>query len=176
MNGSNELTLCLQNANELLRLPGLLYRKRTLKADAEEFIVGEAEAFPRNAAINIIVQVDLSGAKYKDEIATAIHRHFCYRREQAQKKFKRVLQYGWRILFIALASLAVIFSLTQLAYYLMPSNKVVLFIRESFVILGWVVLWRPLELLLYDRYPIKTEINLYYKLERSNVQVIVNES
>ena len=34
----------------------------------------------------------------------------------------------------------------------------------------------PLELLLYDWYPVKTNINLYYRLEHSNVQVIINES
>lgn len=176
MNGSLEIKLQLLNINELLRSPISLYRKRTLKSDAEDFIVEEAETLPRKGAINMKVHLALSEVKYKDDIALAIHRHFCYRREQSQKKFKRVLQYGWRILFIALGLLAVIFSLTEIALHLIPDNRLVLFIRESFIILGWVALWRPLELLLYDWYPIKTNINLYYRLEHSNVQVIINES
>ena len=176
MNVSPEIKLQLLNINELLRSPGSLYRKRTLKADAEEFIVEEAEAIPRKAAINMKVHLAFSEIKYKDDIAPAIHRHFCYRREQSQKKYKRILQYGWRILFIALGLLAVIFSLTEIALHLMPDNGLVMFIRESFIILGWVALWRPLELLLYDWYPVKTNINLYYRLEHSNVQIIINES
>ena len=176
MNGTVEIKLQLLNINELLRSPVSLYRKRTLKADAEEFIVEEAEALPRKAAINMKVHLAFSDIKCKDDIAPAIHRHFCYRREQSQKKYKRILQYGWRILFIALGLLAVIFSLTEIAIRFMPDNRIVLFIRESFIIFGWVALWRPLDLLLYDWYPVKTDINLYYRLEHSNVQVIVNES
>jgi hypothetical protein len=173
---TSEIKLQLININELLRSPISLYRKRTIKSDAEEFIVEEAEALPRKAAINMKVHLALSEAKHKDEIAIAIHRHFCYRREQSQKKYKRTFQYGWRILFIALGLLAVIFSITEIAVRLIPDNRLVLFIRESFIILGWVALWRPLELLLYDWYPVKTNINLYYRLEHSNVQVIINES
>ena len=169
-----EIKLQLLNIKELLRSPVSLYRKRTLKADAEEFIVEEAEALPRKAAINMKVHLAFSEIKYKDDIAPAIHRHFCYRREQAQKKHKRMLHYGGRILFIALGLLAVIFTLTELATWLAPDNRLVLFIREYFVILGWVVLWRPMELLLYDRYPVKRMINLFRRLEQSNVQVIVN--
>ena len=176
MNGTPEIKLQLQNINELLRSPISLYHKRTLKSDAEEFIVEEAEALPRKPAINMKVYLALSAVKHKDDIAPAIHRHFCYRREQAQKKYRRTLQYGWRILFIALGLLAVLFSLTEIALRLMPDNRLVLFVRESFIILGWVALWRPLELLLYDWYPIKTNINLYYRLQHSNVQVIINES
>jgi hypothetical protein len=176
MSRAAEITLQILNINELLRSPISPYRKRTLRSDAEEFIFEEAEALSRKTAINIKVHLALSEIKYKDDIATAIHRHFCYRREQSQKELKRVFQYGWRTLFIALGLLAIIFSLTEIAIRFMPDNRIVLFIRESFIILGWVVLWRPLELLLYDWYPIKIKINLYYRLEDSKVEVTINKS
>ena len=82
--------------------------------------------------------------------------------------------HGWRILLIAMGLLVVIFTLTELALHLLPDYKFIRFIRESFIILGWVALWRPLDLLLYDWYPIKKNINLYYRLEHSDVQVISN--
>jgi hypothetical protein len=176
MSRAAEITLQILNINELLRSPISPYRKRTLRSDAEEFIFEEAEALSRKTAINIKVHLALSEIKYKDDIATAIHRHFCYRREQSQKELKRVFQYGWRTLFVALGLLAIIFSLTEIAIRFMPDNRIVLFIRESFIILGWVVLWRPLELLLYDWYPIKIKINLYYRLEDSKVEVTINKS
>ena len=172
----SEIILHLVNINELLSSPSSLYRKRTLKGDAEEFIVEEAEALPRGSPITLKVHLASSEVRYKDAIGPAIHTHFCYRREQSQKKFKRVLQYGWRILFIALGLLAVIFSLTEIALHLKFENRFVLFIRESFIILGWVALWRPLELLLYEWYPIKTNINLFFRLEHSSIQVILDEA
>jgi hypothetical protein len=172
----SEITVRLVSINELLRTPFSLARKRTLKRDAEEFILEEAEALPRQGTINMKVYLALSEVKHKDDVDSAIHGHFCYRREQSQKKLKRVIQYGWRMLFIAFGLLAVIFSLTEIALYLKPDNRFVLFIRESFIILGWVAVWRPLDLLLYDWYPIKRNINLYYRLEHSIVKVIINES
>ncbi len=51
-------------------------------------------------------------------------------------------------------------------------NKIAMLIHESFVIFAWVALWRPIEVLLYDWYPIKRDINLYRRLEESNVQVV----
>ena len=175
MQRTPQIKLQLLNINELLRQPFSPYRKRTLKNDAEEFIVEEAEALPDKGAINMKIHLALSEVQHKDDIALAIHRHFCYRREQSQKKFKTTLQYGRRILLIALGLLAILFSLTEIALHLLPENRFVLFIRESFIILGWVALWRPLELLLYDWYPIKAKTNLYSRLEHSNVQVVINE-
>ena len=176
MNGSNNLTLYLQNVNEILRSPGAPYRKRTINRDAEDFIVEEAENLSRKEVIKVVVHLLSPESEKKDDIEIALHRHFCYRKEQSQKKFKRVLQYGWRTLVIALGLLVVLFSLTEIGIRLWPENRIAMFIRESFIILGWVALWRPMELLLYDWYPIKRDIELFRRLEQSNVQVIIGES
>jgi hypothetical protein len=175
MNNTTEIKLQLQNINELLRSPVSIFLKSALTTDAEEFIVEEAGAIPTKTAIHIKVHLALSEVKHKDDIAPAIHRHFSYRKEQSQKEYKSIFKYGWRILFIALGLLAVIFTITEIAFHYMPDNKPVLFIHESFIILSWVALWRPLELLLYEWYPVKADINLYSRLEHSNVQVIISE-
>jgi hypothetical protein len=172
----SEIKLQLLDINELLRSPVSNYLKSAITTDAEEFIVEEAEALPSKTPININVHLPLSEIKYKDDIAPAIRRHFCYRKEQSQNEYKRIFKYGWRILFIALSLLAVIFTITEIAFYYFPDNKPLLFIHESFIILSWVALWRPLELLLYEWYPVKTDINLFSRLEHCNVQVIINES
>ena len=175
MEHTAEIKLQLLNINELLRSPVSNYLKSTITNEAEEFIAEEAKALPPKAPININVHLALSEIKHKDDIGPSIHRHFCYRREQAQKEYKRIFKYGWRILFIALGLLAVIFTITEIAFYYYPDSKPLQFIHESFIILSWVALWRPLELLLYEWYPAKTDIVLYTSLEQSNVQVIIND-
>ena len=176
MKHNAEIKLQLLNINEMLRLPPSNYLKSAITTDAEEFIVEEAEVLPTNAPININVHLALSEIKHKDDIAPAIRRHFCYRKEQSQNEYKRIFKYGWRILFIAISLLAVIFTITEIAFYYYPDNKPLQFIHESFIILSWVALWRPLELLLYEWYPVKIDINLYSRLEHSNVQVFLTES
>ena len=44
-------------------------------------------------------------------------------------------------------------------------------IRESFVIGGWVALWRPLEIFLYDGWPIRAEARLQDRLAEMDVRV-----
>jgi hypothetical protein len=171
-----EIKFQLLNIEELLYLPGSIHRKRTLKKDAEEFFIEEAEALPRKEPITVTVYLASSEVQYKEDIPSAIQKHFCYRKLQSQREFRRTLGYGWRMLLIAMGLLVVLYAVTEIAVKLNPDTRLILFIRESFIILGWVALWRPLELLLYDWYPIRAKINLFARLEKSKVVVEVNDS
>ena len=42
--------------------------------------------------------------------------------------------------------------------------------QESFLILGWVANWRPLEILLYDWWPIARRRDLYRRLSAAVVE------
>jgi hypothetical protein len=45
-------------------------------------------------------------------------------------------------------------------------------IQETFVIGGWVALWRPLEIFLYDWWPIRAEAKLYDRLREMPVHLV----
>jgi len=44
-------------------------------------------------------------------------------------------------------------------------------LRESFLIGGWVAMWRPLEIFLYDWWPILAEARLYDRLSAMPVRI-----
>lgn len=44
--------------------------------------------------------------------------------------------------------------------------------RESLTIVGWVAMWRPLQIFLYDWWPFQRQIRLYQKLSSAHIQVI----
>ena len=44
-------------------------------------------------------------------------------------------------------------------------------IKESFVIGGWVALWRPMEIFLYDWWPIRAEARLFDRLAVADVRL-----
>ena len=44
-------------------------------------------------------------------------------------------------------------------------------LRESFLIGGWVAMWRPLEVFLYDWWPIRAEARLFDRLSAMPVRV-----
>ena len=45
-------------------------------------------------------------------------------------------------------------------------------VRESLLIGGWVAMWRPLEIFLYDWWPIRSEARLYDRLSGMPVRIV----
>jgi hypothetical protein len=54
---------------------------------------------------------------------------------------------------------------------LTPRGGVAHFIEEGFIIVGWVALWRPLEIFLYDWWPLAQKRRLYQRLSEAQVAV-----
>jgi hypothetical protein len=46
-------------------------------------------------------------------------------------------------------------------------------LKESLIIIGWVAMWRPLEIYLYDWWPLRAERRNLQRLARMEVKVIV---
>ena len=44
-------------------------------------------------------------------------------------------------------------------------------VRESLSIGGWVAMWRPMEIFLYDWWPIRAEARLYGRLSAMPVRI-----
>ena len=44
-------------------------------------------------------------------------------------------------------------------------------LREGLLIVGWVAMWRPLEVFLYDWWPIRAEARLYDRLSAMPVRI-----
>ncbi len=95
-------------------------------------------------------------------------------RDEAEKELRRVRRFGWRSLLIATVFLGMMILLIQMLKYIIPSGNFSSYFLKGLTILGWVALWRPGELLLYEWYPYKRDAKIYSKLERAEVQVIAS--
>jgi hypothetical protein len=49
---------------------------------------------------------------------------------------------------------------------------VAIVIQESLILMGWVALWRPIGIFLYDWWPIRAEARLLDRLGEMHVQVV----
>jgi hypothetical protein len=74
-------------------------------------------------------------------------------------------------LVIGVLVLAVCVAGAQYANVLMGEGPLVTVTRESLLILGWVANWRPLEIFLYEWWPIARRRNLYRRLSSANVEL-----
>ena len=168
-----EIILKLEDLDQMLIVPhNVFYGKRMLRPDAEEFLIEEAEKHPRRTAIYLKVYLPPDTLNRSQEIETAVHQHFTYRKHKSLKQLRRTLQLGWRSLLIAIVFLSVLVSFTLIVIRQLPEGGLSTIVREILIILGWVALWRPADLLLYEWRQLNRDANLFERLERSNVEII----
>jgi hypothetical protein len=51
------------------------------------------------------------------------------------------------------------------------SGTLPIILREGLIIAGWVAMWRPMEIFLYEWWPLLRKGRLYQKLSRMHVEV-----
>jgi hypothetical protein len=146
------------------------FHERDLDDDAEEFIVGWAREFPRRDPISLIVHVNQLPAHGDAQhlVETAVDNYFAYRAKLNGLEFRHLLKQGRTTLIIGLAFLAACLITSQL---LRQAGTLPLVLREGLIIAGWVAMWRPMEIFLYEWWPLMHTGRLYEKLSRMRVEL-----
>jgi len=146
--------------------------ERDLDDDAEEFIVSWAQEFPANAPIRLSIYLDeWTPDDPKELIKTAVHNYFSYRVQLARLEFKRLLKQGRTSLLIGLVFLAVCLLISKLLLGGEAGTWAAV-LRESLTIAGWVAMWRPMQIYLYDWWPLLRRIRIYTKLSHMPVELV----
>ena len=148
------------------------FREKDLDREAEEYIVGWARELPPKRPFKIIIHfpADEAQTRAAGELREAFGRYFAGRADVIQGDLNELLRIGRRSLTIGVAILfACLFSAQFAAGYLSdaPFKRI---IEESFLILGWVANWRPLEIFLYDWWPIARRRDLYRRLSEATIE------
>lgn len=149
------------------------FRTRDLDREAEEFIVGWAKELPRDVPLALVVDLDRE-AGLPDEAAVlrdAIHEFFRQRAEAYRRRLRELLRRGRTSLLIGLTVLATAIALGDFLATLMKTSRIGEILRESLTIGGWVSMWRPLEIFLYDWWPIRSEAQLSDRLAAMPVRI-----
>ena len=147
------------------------FHDRDLDDDAEEFIVGWAREFPRHDPVTLVVYVNQFPAHEDAQhlLETAVHNYFAYREKLSRFEFRYLLKRGRDSLIIGLGFLAACVLTSQLLQ--LRSGTLPLIIREGLIIAGWVAMWRPMEIFLYEWWPLLRKGRLYHKLSQMPVEV-----
>jgi hypothetical protein len=138
---------------------------------AWEAIVERAAAVPKSSPLRLVVTVPPGDVARAATLRTAIHLYFARRREGAEYELGRRLKAGWMSLLIGLVLLVLLMSLGEAVGRLGTPSHLRNVIQVGLTIVGWVALWRPVELLLYDPWILRRDIALYRRLETADVSV-----
>lgn len=172
-NGVSIIEIWLNTIQQLFNsLDPAPFHERDLDQEAEAYIAESAREFALAAPIKLVFHVppSESQAATNAEVDAAIHHYFAYRLWLERSTLRRELSYGRLALMIGIAFLFVCIALRQVVLTLGEGtlNQIV---AEGLLISGWVAMWRPLQVFLYDWWPIRRNCRLYEKLSRVPVEV-----
>ena len=148
------------------------FRERDLDREAEEFIVGWAREFAADRAIRIVVHFPETEAQTKAarELKEAFRRYFSDHANASQREIKELFRIGRRSLGIGVTILMICLLSAHLVGGYLTDPPLRRLVEESFLILGWVANWRPLEIFLYDWLPLARKRDLYRRLAAATVE------
>jgi hypothetical protein len=146
---------------------------RDLARSAEDFIVGWARELPRGQAFRIVVHLSQGEAHRAAAagLADALRRHFTYRAERMRGDLHEMFRIGRQSLIIGLAVLGGCVFGGRLVSGAFGPGDVSSFFAEGLIILGWVANWRPIEIFLYNWWPLAQRRQLYLRLAEAKVEV-----
>ncbi len=103
-------------------------------------------------------------------VETAVHNYFAYRANLNRLELRQLLKRGRTSLIIGLVFLGLCLITSELLLQQQMGTLPIL-VRESLTIAGWVAMWRPMQIFLYDWWPLLRKGRLFQKLSRMPVEV-----
>ena len=147
------------------------FRGKDLDDDAVEFIVSWAREYPLNSTVVLRIHVEeWPKDDPTDMMREAVHHYFAYRAQLASLDLRRMMRQARTSLAIGLFFLV---GCLLISSYLIGDREGTLYrtLRESLTIAGWVAMWRPMQLYLYDWWPVRQRGRLYRKLSTMRVEL-----
>lgn len=145
---------------------------RSLDWKAEEYIIGSARDLPAAEPLKLVLYLPRAEMESPaaGHVAAAIRNYFDYRMEMAGRSLRHQWREGRLTLAIGLAALFLCISLRQLIFAFGPGT-VPQIIAEGLLILGWVAMWRPVQLFMYEWWPLRRDRATFAKLRDMPVEL-----
>jgi len=149
------------------------FHQRDLDPSAEEFLVGWAQEEPADAQLALVVYLDRPAGLQEEPaiLRDAVREFFGQRAAAARRRLHHLFKRGRTSLVIGVTFLAASLLLGNLVARVLGERSVGEIVRESLLIGGWVAMWRPMELFLYDWWPIRAEARLGDRLSAMPVRI-----
>ena len=150
------------------------FRERDLDPMATAYIIDWAREAPSGRPLSLVVHLGRESTATEDSamLSEAVHEYFRRRAIATRHQLRQLFRVGRISLLIGIAFLGVAVAAGEFLAGLVREKSYAWLLKESLVIGGWVALWRPLEIFLYDWWPILAEARLYDRLSEMDVRVL----
>lgn len=149
------------------------FRERGLDGEVDEYICEHAGEVPPDTPLAIAIHLPAAqtDSLLAQNLPGIVRQHFQQQAERRGNELSRLFAQGRKALVIGLIVLGLCLLVGQSLVNLFPDSRLAGVIMEGLVILGWVANWRPMEIFLFDWWPLVQERRLYRRLAKAPVTV-----
>ncbi|HMO65851.1 MAG TPA: hypothetical protein PKE47_11640 [Verrucomicrobiota bacterium] len=147
--------------------------QRALAPEVEAFILESARELPERTPLALVLHLDRAGNGDEappGELAGAVRRFFTARAARTRTQLRRLVRLARLGLLFSLVLFGVALGLGEGIEALLPGRRAGEVFREGLISGGWVAMWRPMEILLFDRLTLRAEARLLDRLGAMDVQ------
>lgn len=148
------------------------FHEKDLDHDAEEFILSWAQEFHRHEPVELVIYLERfpNTTEAVQTVTDAVHNYFAYRARLNELEFKRLMKQARASLLIGIAFLLACLASIEM-FALNRPGTFWSFFSEGLTIAGWVAMWKPMQMYLYDWWPLRRRGQTFAKLSQMPVHV-----
>jgi len=153
------------------------FHTRDMDPGADEYIVNSSKALANNVPLALIIHLDrppTDEAKL-GQVGRAIQTHFSAQAATTRLQLRELFGRGRISLLIGLSVLSLSIGLGEASGTWLSGASVAQVLHQSVLIGGWVAMWRPMEIFLYDWWPITARIRLLDRLATMQVHIVARQ-
>lgn len=149
------------------------FRDRDLDPAVIAYVVEWAEDLPGDALLRVCVQLDRVAADGDEAalIRAGFAENFRQLAASKRRELRRLFRDGRISLMIGLAFVVMAILIGESISLVVENAGYARIIADSAVIGAWVALWHPMNIFLFDWWPIRRRASLYDRLARAEVVV-----
>lgn len=149
------------------------FAEKDLDPKAERYIVDSYREMPARLVRSLVVYLDQAGdAGQEAVVAAAIREHFARQSRHLRQQLRLLIRRGLVSLGIGIAFLAAVFGISTALSGSLQGHPLAPLFEQGLLIVGWVAMWRPLEIFLYDWWPVAGERRMHERLSGIDVRLV----
>jgi hypothetical protein len=148
------------------------FRDRDLDPELVEYLLDGARELAGTKPLRIAIWLESPAA---GDVEQAVRAHFEHELNRSDRRRREQVRAGWIGLAIAAVVVVVLITVGEMVERRV-TGALGTGLREALVISGWVLMWRPLEVLVYDRITWRRDRRLLLSIRDAAVEVHARES
>ena len=149
--------------------PAPIY-KRQLSQEFEEYIRNYEPSIKRYSSVTYkLYCVQESDKEFVDPLVHAIRRHFSLKKSIKEAEFKKFKRRNWILLIFSLAIVMFVQGVIPMIFQV--EHRIHSAFSNAIDVFSWVILWKPIEKLIFYWNPFLKEISIFDKL--TNAPIVI---